>query len=67
VVATVLPPSAGTSPEITRVRSDARARTITVDYRPSTTVASQDVVVYVEVPPSALPESPVSVLSSASG
>jgi hypothetical protein len=67
VVAAVLPPSAGSSPEVTRVRSDDRARTITLDYRPSATAASQSVVVYVEVPPSTVPGSPVSVLSSATG
>ena len=64
VVATVLPASAGASPEVTRVRTDSKARTITIDYRPSSTPAAEGRIVFVEVPPSALPDGPVAVTSS---
>jgi hypothetical protein len=61
VVAAVLPASAGDAPTITRVRADAAARTVSLDYRAGGAPVDGEVVVFVEVPPSVVPPAPVTV------
>lgn len=64
VVATVLPPSAGQQPDVTQVRVDKAHRTVVLDYRPGGAASDSPRIVFVEVPPSALPATPVTVTSS---
>lgn len=64
VVAAVLPASAGEQPDITRVRADKSAHTVVLDYRPSGATSSTARIVFVEVPPGSLPDTPVTVTAS---
>jgi hypothetical protein len=64
VVAALLPASAGEQPDITRVRADKTAHTVVLDYRPSGATSSTARIVFVEVPPGSLPDTPVTVTSS---
>ena len=64
IVPVVLPAAAGLDPAITTVSSDTRTRTFRVDYAaPSASVpnAGGTVIVFVEVPPAALPATPFTV------
>lgn len=67
VVATLLPASAGETPDVTRLRADKAAHTVVVDYRASGTPSSSAHLVFVEVPPGSLPDTPVTVTSSRQG
>jgi hypothetical protein len=67
VVAAVVPASAGAVPDVTRVRVDTKARSIVLEYRRAATPASTPHIVYVEVPPTSLPEPPVTVTAAPTG
>jgi hypothetical protein len=61
ILPVVLPAAAGLEPEITAVSSDPRTRTVHVDYAAPSAAASSvggTVLVFVEVPPTALPGTP---------